>query len=69
MYGGWRAHYHLAMEPWTGHPMQLDRAIEEGTASLLAPGETREANVAFVLYAGLSAVEGVRSSGELFEVV
>ena len=38
VYGGWRGHYHVALEPWTGHPMQLDEAIATAAASVLGPG-------------------------------
>ena len=64
VYGGWRGHYHVALEPWTGHPMQLDEAIANGTADVLAPGETREASVEFVVYGDLAAVTAVERDGE-----
>ena len=64
VYGGWRGHYHLALEPWTGHPMQLDKALEDGTASELAPQETREATVEFVIYSDLDSVSVVERDGE-----
>ena len=68
VYGGWRGHYHVALEPWTGHPMQLDEAIATGTADVLAPGETREAAVAFVVYGDRAAVTSVERDGEGFAV-
>ena len=29
-YGGWRELYHLAVEPWGGHPVRLDQAVQAG---------------------------------------
>ena len=68
VYGGWRGHYHVALEPWTGRPMQLDEAIANGTADVLAPGETREASVEFVVYGDRAAVTAVERDGEGFAV-
>ena len=55
VYGGWRGHYHLCLEPWTGYPMQLEAAHAAGRARVLGPGESMEADVALVLYSGLDA--------------
>jgi galactose mutarotase-like enzyme len=68
VYGGWRGHYHAALEPWTGHPMQLDEAVRSGTASVLEPGETRVASVSFIVYGGRSAVSAVEPDGDAFVV-
>ncbi|MGC8635245.1 MAG: DUF4432 family protein [Candidatus Limnocylindrales bacterium] len=68
VYGGWRGHYHVALEPWTGHPMQLDQARQAGTASELAPGQTKETGVAFIVYGGRDAVHEVLADGEGFLV-
>ncbi len=38
VYGGWRGYYHLALEPWTGYPITLDKAVDAGTAQWLSPG-------------------------------
>jgi galactose mutarotase-like enzyme len=40
VYGGWRGHYHAVVEPWTGYPVILSEAVEQGRHSQLAPGET-----------------------------
>ena len=61
VYGGWRGHYHLALEPWTGHPMQLDEAVASGAASRLEPGETRTVTVAFVVFDGRTSVTSVEA--------
>jgi galactose mutarotase-like enzyme len=59
VYGGWRGHHHVALEPWTSHPMDLQGAIDAGRARWLAPGEAIETEVAFALHAGLDRVTAV----------
>jgi galactose mutarotase-like enzyme len=59
VYGGWRGHHHLALEPWTSHPMQLEAAQAAGRARILQPGEFMETDVAFVLFSGLEGVTGI----------
>ena len=59
VYGGWRGHHHVALEPWTSMPMDLDGAVAAGTARVLAPGEALETDVAFALFDGLDRVRGV----------
>ena len=56
VYGGWRGHHHLALEPWTSIPMDLDGAVAEGQRAIPGPGEVLETEVAFVLYEGLDRV-------------
>lgn len=68
VYGGWRAHHHVALEPWTSIPMQLDGAIAAGSARELAPGESIETDLAFVVYEGLDRVTSVRRDGDAFSV-
>jgi hypothetical protein len=68
VYGGWRGHHHLCLEPWTSHPMQLEAAQAAGQARSLQPGESLETVVAFVLYSGLDAVRTVRDQGDGFTV-
>ena len=68
VYGGWRGHYHVALEPWTGHPMQLDEATAAGTARVLGPGEPLTADVAFVVYGDRAGVARVTGDEERFDV-
>ena len=68
VYGGWRGHHHLCLEPWTGYPMQLEAAQATGRARILQPGESLETEVAFVLFSGLDAVAAVRKEGGGFVV-
>lgn len=66
VYGGWRGHHHLALEPWTSMPMDLDGAIAAGRARMLAPGEVMETEVAFALHEGLERVSRVeRTAGTI----
>ncbi len=68
VFGGWRGHYHLALEPWTGRPMQLDEAIRSGAASTLDPGGSRTAEVAFVVYGDRTSVTAVEVDGQRYDV-
>jgi galactose mutarotase-like enzyme len=63
VYGGWRGHHHLCLEPWTGYPMQLEEAAAAGRARVLEPGASLEAEVAFVLFGGLERVSSVTADG------
>ncbi len=68
VYGGWRGHHHLCLEPWTSRPMDLGQALAAGAARVLAPGESLAAEVAFVLFDGLDAVASVDRDGDGFLV-
>jgi galactose mutarotase-like enzyme len=62
VYGGWRGHHHLALEPWSGYPMHLEEATAAGRAHVLEPGAEFTAEVAFILFDGLDRVESVEMS-------
>jgi hypothetical protein len=64
VYGGWRGHQLLALEPWTGRPQDIGGAVEAGEARVLAPGERLETWVAFALHEGLDRVSGVDRTAE-----
>jgi hypothetical protein len=49
--------------------MQLQQAAEAGRARTLGPGESLEAETAFVLYGGLVSVNAVESENGGFRVV
>ncbi len=68
VYGGWRGHHHVALEPWTGHPMQLEEAQAAGRARILRPGESLETDVALALYSGIDAVSAVGQQAGGFAV-
>ena len=68
VYGGWRGHHHVALEPWTSRPMQLEEAESAGQARWLLPGETLETTAAFVIYGGLDGVAAVDWAGDAIAV-
>ncbi len=68
VYGGWRGHHHVALEPWTSHPMQLEEAEAAGRARILQPGESLETDVAFVVFSGLDEVTEVQRRADGFVV-
>ncbi len=61
VYGGWRGHHHVALEPWTSQPMQLEHAQTSGQAMNLRPGQSLETDVAFMLFSGLDAGAAARA--------
>ena len=65
VYGGWRGHHHLALEPWSSHPQQVEDAVAAGTALELAPGASIETEIVFALHSGLDAVMSVDRLGDL----
>lgn len=68
VYGGWRGHHHVCLEPWTGHPMQLEEAAAAGRARVLEPGASLVTEVSFVLFDGLDRVASVEADDEGFLV-
>jgi hypothetical protein len=65
VYGGWRGHYHAALEPWTGWPHQLDKAVAAGRHRTLLPGERLECETLAVAYTGLTSVSGIGVDGSV----
>jgi hypothetical protein len=63
VYGGWRGHYHVALEPWTGWPHQLDRAVAAGRHRTLAPGESLGCETMAVVYGGVGSVSRIERDG------
>jgi galactose mutarotase-like enzyme len=68
VYGGWRGHHHVALEPWTSRPMELEAAIAAGRARELAPGEVLVTEAAFVLFSGLEGVAQVEPTESGYRV-
>ncbi len=64
-YGGWRGHHHVALEPWTGWPHQLDRAVAAGRHRTLAAGASLECETLAVLYHGVRSVADIDPSGQV----
>jgi galactose mutarotase-like enzyme len=65
VYGGWRGHYHAALEPWTGWPHQLDKAVAAGRHRTLAPGEWLECETMAVRYGGVQSVASIGQDGHV----
>jgi hypothetical protein len=53
----------VALEPWTGWPHQLDRAVAAGRHRTLAPGAALECETLAVLYHGLRSVGRIDANG------
>jgi galactose mutarotase-like enzyme len=64
-YGGWRGHYHVALEPWTGWPHQLDKAVAAGRHRTLPPGASLECETMAVLYQGVGRVTALGWDGQV----
>jgi galactose mutarotase-like enzyme len=50
VYGGWRGYHHAVVEPWTGYPVNLEQAFEQGRHSQLKPGKTFSVTVRCTTY-------------------
>jgi hypothetical protein len=50
VYGGWRGYHHAVVEPWTGYPVNLAQAFEQGRHSQLGPGQTFSVTVRCTTY-------------------
>jgi galactose mutarotase-like enzyme len=50
VYGGWRGYHHAVVEPWTGYPVNLEQAFEQGRHSQLKPGQTFSVRVRCTTY-------------------
>ncbi len=58
VYGGWRGHHHLILEPWTSYPNKLAEAVQQGTQRRLEPGGRFDVEVAATLYRGDEGYQG-----------
>jgi hypothetical protein len=52
VYGGWRGYHHAVVEPWTGYPVILSEAVEQGRHSQLAPRGMFSVTVRCTTYRG-----------------
>ncbi|PYV16680.1 MAG: DUF5107 domain-containing protein [Acidobacteria bacterium] len=50
VYGGWRGHYHIIIEPWTSYPNKLSEAVKHKTHRRLEPGGRFSVEVAATMY-------------------
>ena len=66
-YGGWRNYNVAVLEPCTGYPLNFEAMKAAGRHRTLAPGETLETGVRFLVQEGLRSVGTVDSSGKMSE--
>jgi len=65
VFGGWRAHYCLAVEAWTGYPMKLDDAVKNGTCYRLEAGKSLSCETRLVGHKGFSHVDRIGLDGKV----
>jgi hypothetical protein len=64
-YGGWRNYNVAVLEPCTGYPLNFEAMKAAGRHRTLAPGETLQTEVQFLVQEGLRSVGCVDSSGKM----
>lgn len=66
-YGGWRNYNVAVLEPCTGYPLNFDALKAAGRHRTLAPGDTLETEVRFIVQEGLRSVGAIDASGKMME--
>jgi hypothetical protein len=66
-YGGWRNYNVAVLEPCTGYPLNFEAMKAAGRHRTLAPGESLQTDVRFIVEEGLRSVGSVDSSGKMSE--
>lgn len=66
-YGGWRNYNVAVLEPCTGYPLNFEAMRVAGRHRSLAPGETLQTDVRFLVQEGLRSVGSVDASGKMSE--
>jgi hypothetical protein len=66
-YGGWRSYNVVVLEPCTGYPLNFEAMKAACRHRSLAPGESLETDVRFLVQEGLRCVGSVDSSGRMSE--
>ena len=66
-YGGWRNYNVAVLEPCTGYPVNFDAMKAAGRHRTLAPGETLETDVQFLVQEGLQSVGAIDNAGNMSE--
>lgn len=66
-YGGWRNYNVAVLEPCTGYPLNFEAMKAARRHRTLAPGESLETNVSFLVQEGLRSVGSIDSSGKMGE--
>jgi hypothetical protein len=66
-YGGWRNYNVAVLEPCTGYPLSFETMKAAGRHRTLAPGESLQTDVRFLVQEGLHSVGSVDASGKMSE--
>jgi hypothetical protein len=66
-YGGWRNYNVAVLEPCTGYPLNFDAMKAAGRDRTLAPGESLQTKVRFLVQEGLRSVGSIDASGTMRE--
>jgi galactose mutarotase-like enzyme len=66
-YGGWRNYNVAVLEPCTGYPLNFEAMKAAGRHRTLAPGESLQTDVRFLVQEGLRSVGSIDSSGKMSE--
>ncbi|MBZ5683571.1 MAG: DUF4432 family protein [Acidobacteriia bacterium] len=66
-YGGWRNYNVAVLEPCTGYPLNFEAMKAAGRHRTLAPGESLQTQVRFLVQEGLRSVGSIDSSGNMRE--
>jgi hypothetical protein len=66
-YGGWRNYNVAVLEPCTGYPLNFEAMKAAGRHRSLAPGQTLQTDVRFLVQEGLHCVGSVDPSGKMSE--
>jgi len=64
-YGGWRNYNVAVLEPCTGYPLNFEAMQASGRQRTLAPGESLETEVLFIVQEGIRAVRGIAADGTI----
>ncbi len=64
-YGGWRNHNVAVLEPCTGYPVNFEAMRTAGRHRTLAPGETLQTDVLFVIQDGIQTVTRIEADGTI----
>lgn len=66
-YGGWRNYNVAVLEPCTGYPLNFEAMKAAGRHRTLAPGDSLQTHVRFLVQEGLRSVGSIDASGNIQE--
>lgn len=66
-YGGWRNYNVAVLEPCTGYPLNFEAMKAANRCQSLAPGDTLQTDVRFLVQEGLRSVGSIDPSGKMSE--